>query len=270
MDSPPPEEPQPFQQTGHPGDVVGSRFQPVRQEIRHFRLSGQTARSSRDQGFSSSLAEEQPGSLGTIEPLVTRHRHKGRAPVLHTHRKHPGRLGGVHNKGNLTPPAQGGNLLHRQHIAEHVGHMGTDDHIHLRGQPPLQFLQKQIGTEERGPDHPQADIGNRRQRPGHRIVFISRQEHRGSRLYQGMHGNVQPMGGVEGQHHPLGLPHLEEGGGLLPAGQQRSGGPGRRAIGPSSRTGHGCHGPPDCPEYSRGLLIRGGGTVQIDHSSTSR
>ena len=68
----------------------------------------------------------------------------------------------------------------------------------------------------------------------------------------------------------IGDSHLEEGGGLLPASQQRSGGPGRRAIGPSSRTGHGCHGPPDCPEYSRGLLIRGGGTVQIDHSSTSR
>lgn len=107
--------------------------------------------------------------------------------------------------------------------------MGTDDHIHLRGQPPLQFLQKQIGTEERGPDHPQADIGNRRQRPGHRIVFISRQEHRGSRLYQGMHGNVQPWVALKVSTTRL-----------------------------------------RCPEYSRGLLIRGGGTVQIDHSSTSR
>ena len=108
------------------------------------------------------------------------------------------------------------------------------------------------------------------QRPHHRIVLVARDHGVSAVLQAGFDGDIQPVGGVHGEHHPfrvlqseiisrqtaavinlLSRPHS----GLVP---------GPAGI---SAALHGLnHGPPH-----RGWLLQGGcGIVKIDHSTTSR
>ena len=213
-------------------------------------------------------AQQKPGPLGAVQPLVARHGGEGRPQGFKVQGQAAGGLGGVHNQGHFPLPAQGGDLLNRQDKAEDVGHMGAYRQAGALVQLPAEGLQSGPLVKEGASGHPQPHIHGV-QGPGHGVVLIAGDYHPAPRTGQGLDGDVQAVGGVEGEHHPLRVPHMEQPGRRFPAGEGPLGrvhgglmpspaGAGQVVDGPGGSGGH------------RGrLLHRGGGTVQIDHSATS-
>ena len=121
----------------------------------------------------------------------------------------PGRLGGVQHKGNSTFPAQGRDALHRQDEAEHVGHMVTNDGPHRLVQLALKGADLSLRIKERACSHPDIDTKGV-ERSGDGVVLIAGDHHGVPGLQQGMNGEIQPMGGVGGEHHLFWALHLKE------------------------------------------------------------
>ena len=154
-------------------------------------------------------AEQQAGALGTVKSLVSRHGDKGCAQLPHVDGQTPGRLGGVQHKGNSTFPAQGRDALHRQDEAEHVGHMVTNDGPHRLVQLALKGADLSLRIKERACSHPDIDTKGV-ERSGDGVVLIAGDHHGVPGLQQGMNGEIQPMGGVGGEHHLFWALHLKE------------------------------------------------------------
>ena len=104
---------------------------------------------------------------------------------------------------------------------------------------------------------------------GNGVVLIAGDDHPAARLDQGVNGNIQPVGGIEGKDHLLRLRHMEQRGRLLPAGK---GGIRRvhgRPVASPAGAGQMVDGPGRCPGHAGRLLQSGGCAVQINHSATS-
>ena len=59
--------------------IMGSRLAGIRQKIRHFKELRLASRAALQKGFGQFGAEQHPGSLGTVKPLVARHGKKSRS-----------------------------------------------------------------------------------------------------------------------------------------------------------------------------------------------
>ena len=140
---------------------------------------------------------------------MSRHGDKGCAQLPHVDGQTPGRLGGVQHKGNSTFPAQGRDALHRQDEAEHVGHMVTNDGPHRLVQLALKGADLSLRIKERACSHPDIDTKGV-ERSGDGVVLIAGDHHGVPGLQQGMNGEIQPMGGVGGEHHLFWALHLKE------------------------------------------------------------
>ena len=213
--------------------------------------------------------QQQARALRTIEPLVPRHGHKGRPQPLQRDRQAAGGLGRVQHKGYAFPPAQGGQLLHRQHKAEHIGHMGAYDRLCLRLQGLVEGVQLGLPVKERCPgwDHLRAQGV---ERAGDCIVLPTRDHHPVPRPYQGPNGQVEPVGGIEGEYHAPRVRDAEEVRRRLTAAERRLCRPHGRRVAAAAGGGQVAHGPCCRPGDRRRLLQGGGRAVQIDHSCTSR
>ena len=97
---------QPLGQPRYAADVMRSRLQPVRQEIRHFRRCGIAARSARQQRLSTLRAEQDARTLGTQQALVSGHGDEIRPQLPQGKGQHPGGLGSIDDKRDLIPAAQ--------------------------------------------------------------------------------------------------------------------------------------------------------------------
>ena len=190
--------------------------------------------------------------------------------LIQVHRQAAGGLGGIQNQRYAPSGAQGGDLGHRQHIAKDVGDMVAYDCGDLRGQQPLELVQDGLRLKQGRGGHLHLDVWDCGQRPRDGVVLVAGNQHGVPRLDQGLNGDVEPMGGVEGQYHIVGLPHVKQLRRRLAAGEGGLRGQhGRLVSAPSGRghvvdrigagTGHGGR-----------FLQRGSGGVQVDHRSTSR
>ena len=215
-------------------------------------------------------AQEQPGALGAVEPLVPGHGDEGRTQLPEGQGQAAGGLGGVPDEGHPPLAAQGGDRLNGQNKAEHVGHVGVHHRVHLRRQLPPEGLQGGLPVKEGALGRFDGHVRDGPERPGHRVVLIAGDEHGAPRLHQGFEGDVQAVGGVKGKDHPVRLGHVKEGGRLPAAGEgrlrRRHGGP----VPAPARGGQVVHGVGAGPGHRGGLAQGGGRTIQVDHSSTSR
>ena len=254
-------------QPRRPGDVHGAGLQPLRQQLRHIPAKRLAARAAEEQRGGLPGAQQQPGALGAQQPLVPRHGDKRRPQPVQFHRQGSGGLGRIQDKGDSPLPAHGRHLLHRQHIAEHVGHMGK--HRRLRPGPkgPGEFLQGILPAEQ--PPSGDLQLGPQGiQGPHHCIVLEAGHRHPGPGPHQGADGDIQAMGAVGGQHHLL-RAAAEKPGRRLPAAEHRPGPQLRRRVAAPARTGTAGHGPGHRPVYLRRLMEGGCAVVQINHSSIS-
>ena len=100
-------------------------------------------------------------------------------------------------------------------------------------------------------------------------MLIAGNEYGVPRSDQGFDGQVQGVGGVEGEDHLFRVVYVEEFGCLLAAGKDRFGGLHGRPVSPAAGAGQMVHSVRSRPHDSRRLLQGCSGTVQINHSSTS-
>ena len=203
-------EPQALQQSRDARHVVGPCLQPVRQLLRHVLQKGLGAGASLQQRLSLVAAQQQPRPLWAVQPLVPRHGNERRAQLPHGHRQHPRRLGSVQHEGHAPPAAQRRDALRRQAIAEHVGHMGADHRVRSGVQRLLKLRQHGLRSEQRRVDDGQLNIGDAVERPRHRVVLVTGDDHAASGLHQRFDGDVQPMGGAGCEHHACGVLHIEQ------------------------------------------------------------
>ena len=242
---------QSLQQPGDPRDIVGTCLQAVGEKLRHSLALGFAACASLQQRRWVCSAQEQTGALRAIQPLVARHGNEGCPQGLKVHRNTSGGLRCIDNQRHLSLPAQGGNLLYRKNKAEHIGHVSTHRQVHSPGQLPAEGLQGGLLVKQRSSGHPQVHVQGV-EGPGNGVVLIAGDHHPAARPGQGFYRDIQGVGGVEGKHHPLRVIHVEQPGGLLPAGK---GGIRRSHGGPmaaSARTGQVADG----PGAGRGHLFR--------------
>ena len=250
-----------------PGHIDRPCLQPLRQHIRHIFPNGFAARAAEQQWGSLPPAQQQPRALGTQQPLVAGSGNKLRPQGIQLHRQRPSGLGCIQNKGHTLLPAQGSHFLHRQNIAEHVGHMGKYRRIRPGTEGTPKLLQGIVPVKQPPPRHlhlrPQGI-----QRAHHRIVFKPGHRHAASGLYQTANGNIQAMGAIGGEHHLL-RAAVEKLPRRLPAGKHHLRPSLRRPIAAPPRAGTGAHRPLHRPVNS-GRLMEGGGTIiQVNHSTSS-
>ena len=188
-------------ETGDAADVMGAGLQPVRQVIRHGLGNAVRAGATAEQGAARPGTDQDAGTLGAKEPLMPRHGNKGRAQPFIVHLQNPRRLGGVNDEGNPLLPAQAGNVIDGQDIAEHVGDVGADRKLHP-GQLILKGRQHGGAVKQRSFRHmdfrPQG-----RQGPCDRIMLIAGDQDSGSFTGQAVDGNIQAVGGVQGKNDLL-------------------------------------------------------------------
>ena len=249
---------------------MGARLQPVGEKVGHLLAQGDAAGAPLQQGLRPVPAQEQPGALGAVEPLVPGHGDEGRPQLPEGQGQAAGGLGGVHDEGHPPLAAQGGDRLNGQNKAEHVGHVGAHHRVHLRRQLPPEGLQGGLPVKEGALGRFDGHVRDGPEGPGHRVVLIAGDEHGAPRLHQGFDGDVQAVGGVEGKDHPVRLGHVKEGGRLPAAGEgrlrRRHGGP----VPAPAGGGQVVDGVGAGPGHRGGLAQGGGRAVQVDHSSTSR
>ena len=109
--------------------------------------SGLAAGAAVKQGLPRLTAQQQPCPLGAQQALVPRHGNEVR-PQLHADLQAPRRLGGIQNKGHPRLPAEGCQLLHRQDVAEDIGHIGKYRRVHAPAELPPEGLQDLLPLKE--------------------------------------------------------------------------------------------------------------------------
>ena len=111
------------QQPGYAGNIMSPRLQPVRQIFGHgFLLAGRSGPSFH-QRLCSASAEKNTDPLRPQEALVSRHSCKRTPKPLKIKWYHPRRLCRIHDQGHFVLPTKVSNLLQRQNISKHIGHM---------------------------------------------------------------------------------------------------------------------------------------------------
>ena len=163
---------------------------------------GFAARTAVQQRLRQCAAQQQTCSLWPQKSLVTGHGYEIRPQILQRHRKTPGRLGRIHDERNTPLPAHGRHLLHRQDIAEYIGRMGKDRRIHPLPQRLFKTFQRIVPVEEFSTRHTKLHA-QCVQRPCDRIVFKTRYHHAAARFHQRANGQIQSVGTVGREYHPL-------------------------------------------------------------------
>ena len=191
-----------------------------------------------------------------------------RPQLLKVQREQTGRLGGVHDQGLPVLPAELRQGLDGQNVAEDVGDVGADRRVRLR-QQPLRLRQKGFGPEQ-GRAHAEDFRSKGVEGPEDCVVLIAGGQHPAFRQQQGVNGDVETVGGVEGEHHLLRLGHMKQAGQPFPAEvaalRRRQGG----TVGAPAGGGHASQRRRHRFPHRRRLVKAGGGAVQIDHGATSR
>ena len=214
-------------------------------------------------------AEQQPRPLGAVQPLVSRHGDKCRPQFTQGDGQHPRRLGGVQHEGYASFSAGCGDALHRQTVAEHVGDMGADRRVRTGIQRLLKLRQHHLRPKERCVHHRQLHVGDTVERPCHRVMLIPGDDDPAPRLYQRFDGDVQPVGGVGGEHYPCRVVYAEQLRRQTAALKIRLLRQPRGGIAAPPRRTHGRHRIVHSTAHTLRLLQRCRTGVQIDHTSTS-
>ena len=111
-------------------------------------------------------------------------------------------MGRVNDKGDSPPPADLRKDLHRLHKTKHVGNMAANHGVQTGADHQVKGLGHRLRAEQRSVCHGHVCV-KRRQRPGDGIVLIAGEQRPPPIGNQTFDGNVQPMGGIHGQYHPL-------------------------------------------------------------------
>ena len=200
---------------------------------------------------------------------MPRHSDEGSPQRRHVQRHDTCRLRGVDDQRDALLPAQCGDLLHRLYEAEDVGDVVADHGVRVRRNQAVKGRCHRRRLEQRpgGYVDPGPQSG---QRTGDGVVFIAGDHRLSSRRHQGLDGDIQRVGGIEGKDHLFRAPHVVQFRQLAPAGKGGVGGPHGRRVSAPARRAHGGkrirHGGGHC-----GVLLESGGrTVEVDHGSTSR
>ena len=264
-----PDEPQSLQQPRDARHIMGARLQPVGKLLWHVLQKGLRAGTTLQQRRSLVAAQQQSCALRAVQSLVPRHGDKCRPQLPHGHRQHPCRLGGVQHEGHVCLPAQRRNVLHRQTVAEHVGHMGADHRVRPGLQRLPELRQHRLRLEQRRVDDRQRHVRDAVERPCHRVVLIPGDDDPAPRLHQRLDGDVQPVSSVAGEHHLRGIVHVKQLRRQTAALKIRLLRQPRGGIAAASRRAHSRYGVVHGPAYALRLLQRRGPGIQIDHTSTS-
>ena len=103
------------------------------------------------------------------------------------------------------------------------------------------------------------------QRPGHRVVLIAGYHRSPSGRHQAFDGDIQPMGRVFREHHPLRISHAEQFRQFAPALEGYVCGPHSGGVPAPARRTHGQQGIPHSGRHGGWLLESRCRTVKIDH-----
>ena len=247
---------------------MGARLQAVGEKIGHFLPLGLAACAPLQQGDRVDSAQQNAGPLGSVQSLVPRHGDKRSAQGLEVQGQAARGLGGIHNQGHAPGPAEGGDIPDGQDKTKDVGYMGTHRQVRPPVQLPAEGVQRGLLVKERSTSHPQIHLQGV-EGPGDSVVLIAGDHHPAARTGQGLDGDIEAVGGVEGKGHPLRVVHVEQPGRRRPAGKgsvrSRHGGP----VAAPARAGQMVDSPGGGGSHAGRLLQGGGGAVQIDHRATS-
>ena len=265
------DKPDPRQQSGDAGHIVGPGLQPVRQKVRHILAEGQAAGTPFHQwpGHRPLPAQQHAGALGAVKALVARHGNIRRPKAFQVQRQDPGGLGGIDHQGHTPAAADLRNSLHRLHKAEHVGDVMADHGVHPGADQGVKGHCHCLRMKQRSVRHGHIRTEGR-QGPGDGVVLIAGDHRPAPRRHQALDSDVQPVGGVGRKHHPFRVLDAKQLRQLRPALKGSIGGPHGQGMAAPAWGAHGGQGIPHSPGHSRRLLKGGGRAVQVDHRPISR
>ena len=267
VDSHPLQIPHPLGEPRRPGHILGSGLQPFRQKLRHIMADGFAARSAVEQRHRLPGAQQQSRPLGAKKSFVPRHGDEFRPQLPQPDWQRPGGLGRIQNEGHRRLPAELRQLLHRQDIAEDIGHMGKHRRLRAPAQRPAEAFQRILPVKELSSRHLHLRSPSI-QRAHHRVVLKTGHHHPPPGANHAGDGDVQPMGAVHGQHHLL-RAAVEQRPRRLPAVVDPLRRLFRRPVAAPAGVGAALHGLVHRPENSRRLSEGGCAVIQVDHSPIS-